>query len=289
MDRPDGAQVGAAHLVRWRRRIHPEGPVRIGNPVAGHIAIIVAPPGGCARQGGARRWAVALPPMTAYRIAVIGGDGVGPEVTTVALEAMRVAGSRFGFNIADRPVRPRRGPLPANRRGASGWRGRGTGRARRHPPRGGGHTHGPSWRSRTGASPPAPVRLRPLRQPPPSQALPGCRIADRRADTAAARPGGRPREHRRPVRRRRGRPPPRNSSRDSHPGIAQHLSRGGAGHPIRVRSRRAEATQGDPLPQDQRAHLGRRPVAADSCSRSGPTTPRSSSTMSTSMPPVYIW
>jgi 3-isopropylmalate dehydrogenase len=52
---------------------------------------------------GARRWAVALPPMAAYRIAVIGGDGVGPEVTAVALEAMRVAGSRFGFNIADDP------------------------------------------------------------------------------------------------------------------------------------------------------------------------------------------
>ena len=34
-----------------------------------------------------------------YRLAVIGGDGVGPEVTDQALKAIRAAGGRFGFEI----------------------------------------------------------------------------------------------------------------------------------------------------------------------------------------------
>jgi 3-isopropylmalate dehydrogenase len=35
-----------------------------------------------------------------YRLAVIGGDGVGPEVTDQALKAIRAAGDRFGFEIS---------------------------------------------------------------------------------------------------------------------------------------------------------------------------------------------
>lgn len=35
-----------------------------------------------------------------YRLAVIGGDGVGPEVTDQALKAIRAAGARFGFGIS---------------------------------------------------------------------------------------------------------------------------------------------------------------------------------------------
>jgi 3-isopropylmalate dehydrogenase len=35
-----------------------------------------------------------------YRLAVIGGDGVGPEVTDQALKAMRSAGGKFGFEIS---------------------------------------------------------------------------------------------------------------------------------------------------------------------------------------------
>ena len=42
-----------------------------------------------------------VPAMADYRIAVIGGDGVGPEVTAVALEAMRAAGRRFGFTFEE--------------------------------------------------------------------------------------------------------------------------------------------------------------------------------------------
>jgi 3-isopropylmalate dehydrogenase len=35
-----------------------------------------------------------------YRLAVIGGDGVGPEVTTQAMKAIGAAGERFGFEIS---------------------------------------------------------------------------------------------------------------------------------------------------------------------------------------------
>ena len=35
-----------------------------------------------------------------YRLAVIGGDGVGPEVTDQALKAIRAASDRFGFEIS---------------------------------------------------------------------------------------------------------------------------------------------------------------------------------------------
>jgi len=34
-----------------------------------------------------------------YKIAVIGGDGIGPEVTEAALQVLRAAGNRFGFEI----------------------------------------------------------------------------------------------------------------------------------------------------------------------------------------------
>ncbi len=37
--------------------------------------------------------------MREHRIAVIGGDGVGPEVTRQGLKAMRAAGERFGFSV----------------------------------------------------------------------------------------------------------------------------------------------------------------------------------------------
>jgi 3-isopropylmalate dehydrogenase len=35
-----------------------------------------------------------------YQLAVIGGDGVGPEVTDQALKAIRAAGGRFGFEVS---------------------------------------------------------------------------------------------------------------------------------------------------------------------------------------------
>ena len=35
-----------------------------------------------------------------YRLGIIAGDGVGPEVTEQALKAMRTAGDRFGFTVA---------------------------------------------------------------------------------------------------------------------------------------------------------------------------------------------
>ena len=50
------------------------------------------------RPGAGPRF-VHSPAMT-YRLAVIGGDGVGPEVTDQALKAIRAAGARFGFEIS---------------------------------------------------------------------------------------------------------------------------------------------------------------------------------------------
>lgn len=38
--------------------------------------------------------------MASHRLAVIGGDGVGPEVTAQALKAVEVAAARFGFSVA---------------------------------------------------------------------------------------------------------------------------------------------------------------------------------------------
>ncbi|MBA3621366.1 MAG: 3-isopropylmalate dehydrogenase [Euzebyales bacterium] len=38
--------------------------------------------------------------MSTYRLAVIGGDGIGPEVTAEALKALVVAGERYGFTLA---------------------------------------------------------------------------------------------------------------------------------------------------------------------------------------------
>ncbi len=38
--------------------------------------------------------------MRTHRVAVIGGDGVGPEVTAEALKVVRAAGDRFGFALA---------------------------------------------------------------------------------------------------------------------------------------------------------------------------------------------
>ncbi len=38
--------------------------------------------------------------MRTHELAVIGGDGVGPEVTAAALTAARAAGERFGFTLA---------------------------------------------------------------------------------------------------------------------------------------------------------------------------------------------
>ena len=37
--------------------------------------------------------------MATYQLAVIGGDGVGPEVTTQTLKAVLTAGERFGFEV----------------------------------------------------------------------------------------------------------------------------------------------------------------------------------------------
>ena len=47
----------------------------------------------------------------AHRVGIIGGDGIGPEVTAEALKVVRAAGVELDH---DR-LRPRRPPLPRDR------------------------------------------------------------------------------------------------------------------------------------------------------------------------------
>jgi len=42
--------------------------------------------------------------MTTHRVAVVGGDGTGPEVVAEALKVLEAAASRFGFELATTPV-----------------------------------------------------------------------------------------------------------------------------------------------------------------------------------------
>ena len=177
-------------------------------------------------------------PAMTYRLAVIGGDGVGPEVTDQALKAIRAAGARFGFEISpdDYDLGGRRflttgEVLPASVQdelsqhdaillGAVGT------------------PDVPPGVLETGTSPQAEVRLRPLHQPAAGQALSGRPDPDRRSHPGPLRSGGDPREHRRPLRRRRRNRPSRNSPRDRHPGIDQHPVRSRAGLSVRLRAGR---------------------------------------------------
>ena len=76
--------------------------------------------------------------MTTHRIAVIGGDGIGPEVTAEALKVVRAAGvdldtTDFDLGGAALPAR-RRDPVRRHARRAA--------RVRRHPARRGRHARG---------------------------------------------------------------------------------------------------------------------------------------------------
>ncbi len=79
---------------------------------------------------------------------------------------------------------------------------------------------------------------------------------------------------------------PRHPARDRHPGVAQHRLRRRAGRPLRLREGRGPAAQeADAGPQDQRAHLRRRPVGAHRRPRSRRSSPTSRPTTATSTPP----
>src|SRR5205814_8392630 len=77
-----------------------------------------------ARRGG-DRCIRAEPPMKTYRIAVLPGDGIGPEVIAQAVRVLEAVGERFEVRFAldtlpigAAAVRAARNPLPAETRTA---------------------------------------------------------------------------------------------------------------------------------------------------------------------------
>ena len=176
--------------------------------------------------------------MAGYRVAVIGGDGVGPEVTAVALEAMRTAGRNFGFTIDDNPydrggdrylrtgevlpdgVKSELAEHDAILLGAVG--------TPAVPP--GVLERGLLLRLRFDFD--LYVNLRPVKlYPGVASPIAGLTPSGSTWWSSARTP--------RALRRCRRCPPPRNVTRGRDPGVAQHLSRRGAGHPILVRPSRA--------------------------------------------------
>ena len=100
----------------------------------------------------------------APRVAVIGGDGIGPEVCAEALKVVR----RRRRGPRHHRVRPRGGPLSAHGEVLPDECSRSSG-LRRHParrcrPAGRGHL-GAAGDAGAGAAAPDPLRARPLRQP----------------------------------------------------------------------------------------------------------------------------
>ncbi len=129
-------------------------------------------------------------------------------------------------------VRPGRRALPQDRRGPARLGARRPPRVRRHLPRRRRPSRGAARRAREGHPAPAPVRLPPVRQPPPGPALPGRRDADQGQGPRRHRHGRRPREQRGPLRRRRRLHPQgdarggRDPDLDQHPGRASSAASG---------------------------------------------------------------
>ncbi len=111
--------------------------------------------------------------MMTYQLAVIGGDGVGPEVTAQTLKAVQAAGERFGFTVEFDRLRPGRGPLPAHRRGTAGVRPGRTRRPRRDLAGSGRHPGRTSWSAGTRIALEASLRFRPVRESAAGEAVPG--------------------------------------------------------------------------------------------------------------------
>ncbi len=174
--------------------------------------------------------------MRKYRIAAIGGDGIGPEVIGAGIEVLEALARRdggFGFEVEHFPwssdVLPRARALhPARRpRAAQGVR-RDLLRRRRQP-------GGARSRVAVGIAPADRAGLRPVRQ---RASRPR---AARRAEPAARRQRGglghRPRELGRRVRRLRGTRPSRPADRGGDGGRGVH-AHGRRAHPsLRIRAR----------------------------------------------------
>ena len=217
------------------------------------------------------------------RIAVIGGDGIGPEVCAEALKVVAAAGVelettdfdlgaarylRDGSVLPDEVLEELRG-YDAILLGAVG------------PPVG--DTSVPSGHPGAGPAAPAALRARSLREPP---SLHRCSGFDRRGSRLRRHPG----EHRGHLRRRGRVPAQGHARRGGHPGLGQHPHGGRTVRALRLRAGRpAAAPPPDAGAQDQRAHLRRRPVEPHGHRAVAPSSPTSHGTTTTSTPPASTW
>lgn len=191
------------------------------------------------------------------RLAVIAGDGIGPEVVTEGLKVLREVApdvepthydlgamrwQRTDELLPDTVLDELRGH-DAILLGAIG------------------DPSVPAGDPRARAAAAAALRARPPRQPPPGAAV-------RRRHQPAGRPRARRHalragRHRGPLRRQRRRPPQGHPAGGRHRGKPQHRLRRRAGGALRLRAGRHAAAQApDADPQDQRAHPRRRPLVA---------------------------
>ena len=188
-----------------------------------------------------------------HRVAVIGGDGIGPEVCAEALKVVAASGvdldtTDFDLGAArylrDGTVLPGRdaGGAPRLRRDPS---------RRRRPARG--RHVGAAGHPRARPAAQDPFRARPLRQPAPLQR--GARV-DRRG--RGLRGGAR--EHRRDVRRRGRLPAQGDPLRGGHPGLGEHPDGRRALRALRLRAGRPAQQPPHARAQDERADLRRRSV-----------------------------
>ena len=174
------------------------------------------------------------------QLAVIPGDGIGPEVTAEALKVLDAVAAGHDVDVRAHRVRPRRRALaspPARRCRTSVLD-----EIREHDAIllgavGGARDRVPAGRPRARAAAQAALRARPLRQPAPVAG--STRVSRRRWPTPGRdRLRRRPRGHRGPVRRQRRRDPRRHPARGRHRGQRQHGVRRRARRPRRVRPAR---------------------------------------------------
>ena len=120
-----------------------------------------------------------------HRIAVIPGDGTGPEVVREGLKVLEAAAQATGFKYETTTVRLRRRALPAHRRDAAGQRRRRAAQVRRHLLGAIGHPDVKPGILEKGILLRTPLRAGPVHQPAPGQALrraSDCPLKDKRPE-----------------------------------------------------------------------------------------------------------
>ena len=210
--------------------------------------------------------------MTNHRIAIIGGDGIGPEVMAEALKVVRAAGVDidtvdFDLGGAPLPAPPARSCPTATLEELRGFDAILLGAV--------GTPEVPPGRARAGPAAAAALRARPLHQPAARSDGDGHRL---RRD---------PREHRGHLRRRGRVPAQGHAPRGRHPGLGEHPHGRRALRALRLRAGPDPAA---PAPharaQDERAHLRRRPLAAHVRHRGRRVPRRRAPPTTTSTPPA---